>query len=445
MMALVESAAGNTIVNWGAIPFAYAMRSYGGIYVIAREFPDAADAPLPADPSASTWFDTWPYSTTNITLGSVIAYSDTDYYTSGPLGILPFRGFSAIGVDGLSSDIAVSGNTCIGDTSSSGGGFTYANDFGFTIVHPTNSASNVGGENCTITGNVFKNCHIAEIYHPEYHDLINTNGLAPTAHYAANMAATANIQLPDLAIKPGMSVTQKNHTAGTGLLAVNAGANGATGATGATGSIGLGYENITSSTSLAVGTGSKTFTTDKSATETAFAVGQTIRAFSISTPASFMAGIITSFTGTTLVMSVSYIGGSGTYTDWSITATGAVYSDPIAIGAGAGSGTFPAGGIAIGLNAASTSQGSGSVAIGSNSASTQGAFSVAIGSSAGGASQGTNSISIGYVSGGGNQSASIGTGAGSSADSVFVGHNAGNVSGANSVCIGSLAANKSGT
>jgi hypothetical protein len=158
-----------------------------------------------------------------------------------------------------------------------------------------------------------------------------------------------------------------------------------------------------------------------------------------------MAGTITGFTGTTLVMSVSYIGGSGTYTDWSITATGAVYSDPIAIGAGAGSGTFPAGGIAIGLNAASTSQGSGSVAIGSNSASTQGAFSVAIGSSAGGASQGTNSISIGYVSGGGNQSASIGTGAGSSADSVFVGHNAGNVSGANSVCIGSLAANKSGT
>jgi len=218
---------GNTIVNWGAIPFAYAMRDYGGTYVIAREFPDAVDAPLPADPTASTWFDTWPYSTTNITLGSVIAYSDTDYYTSGPLGILPFRGFSAIGVDGLSYDIAVSGNTCIGDTSSSGGGFTYANDFGFTIVHPTNSASNVGGENCTITGNVFKNCHIAEIYHPEYHDLINTNGLAPIAHYAANIAATANVQLPDLLLKPGMSVIQKNHQAGTGLLAVNAGSTGA--------------------------------------------------------------------------------------------------------------------------------------------------------------------------------------------------------------------------
>ena len=175
------------------------------------------------------------------------------------------------------------------------------------------------------------------------------------------------------------------------------GSPGTTGATGATGSIGLGYENLTSSTSLAVGTGSKTFTVNKNSSETAFAIGQTIRAFSSATPASFMAGTITGFTGTSLVMTVSYIGGSGTYTDWSITATGAVYTDPIAIGTGAGSSSTSAGGISIGLNAG-TSQSTDSIAIGNGSGVTGGFGPV-----------GTQSISIGKTSrGGGLSSISIG-------------------------------------
>jgi hypothetical protein len=169
---------------------------------------------------------------------------------------------------------------------------------------------------------------------------------------------------------------------------------GPAGSPGTTGATGLGYTTLTSSTSLAIGTGSKTFTVNVNNTSTAFAVGQTIRAFSSATPASFMAGTITSFTGTTLVMLVSYIGGSGTYTDWSITATGAVYTDPIAIGTGAGSVSTSTGAISIGTNAG-TAQNTDLIAIGTGSANTGpcGAQSISIGkdSRAGGAS----SITIG--------------------------------------------------
>jgi hypothetical protein len=110
-----------------------------------------------------------------------------------------------------------------------------------------------------------------------------------------------------------------------------------------------------------------------------------------------MAGTITGFTGTSLVMSVSYIGGSGTYTDWSITATGAVYTDPIAIGTGAGSVSTSTGGISIGLNAG-TEQNTDLIAIGTGSAiagpfGACGAQSISIGRNT--RSGGTAAIAIG--------------------------------------------------
>jgi hypothetical protein len=198
-----------------------------------------------------------------------------------------------------------------------------------------------------------------------------------------------------------------------------------TGATGSTGPLGLGYTNLTSSTSLAIGTGSKTFTVDVNNTSTAFAVGQTIRAFTSATPASFMAGTITGFTGTTLVMSVSYVGGSGTYTDWSITATGAVYTDPIAIGTGAGSVSTSTGGISIGLNAG-TEQSTDSIAIGNGSGVTGGFGSV-----------GAQSISLGKTSrGGGSSSISIGNNSSAGgASAIAIGENA-TTQQTNSIAIG---------
>jgi hypothetical protein len=108
--------------------------------------------------------------------------------------------------------------------------------------------------------------------------------------------------------------------------ATGVGTIGATGATGvgSPGATGLGYNGLTSSTSFLIGTGSKAFTTNLAATSTAFAVGNRVRVSYTTTPANFMEGSITAFSGTSLTVNVDYIGGSGTYASWNITVTGAV-------------------------------------------------------------------------------------------------------------------------
>ncbi|MGY3409528.1 hypothetical protein ACVWZV_005641 [Bradyrhizobium sp. GM5.1] len=68
----------------------------------------------------------------------------------------------------------------------------------------------------------------------------------------------------------------------------------------------------TSTTSLAIGSGSKVFTTD----QTGLAYnGARVRAASAANPANWMAGTVT-YSGTTLTMTVSATGGSGTHADW---------------------------------------------------------------------------------------------------------------------------------
>jgi hypothetical protein len=71
----------------------------------------------------------------------------------------------------------------------------------------------------------------------------------------------------------------------------------------------------TSTTSLAIGTGSKTFTTQASLPIIA---GEWMKAASAADNANYMYGKVTSYTGTTLVINVSVVGGSGTKTDWQI-------------------------------------------------------------------------------------------------------------------------------
>lgn len=102
------------------------------------------------------------------------------------------------------------------------------------------------------------------------------------------------------------------------------GSSGGAGPTGPTGANGIGYAGLTSSTSNAVGTGSLTFTTNLSDTQTAFSVGQRVRIAYTVTPTNYVEGIITSFSGTTLVMTSDAFGGSGTYTSWNIDAAGNV-------------------------------------------------------------------------------------------------------------------------
>jgi hypothetical protein len=96
------------------------------------------------------------------------------------------------------------------------------------------------------------------------------------------------------------------------------GASGATGATGATGTTGAGYF-ATSSSSNAIGTGSKTFTTQAGL---AYSAGAYVQVTDQSTSTNYMQGTVTSYSGTTLVVNVTATSGSGTPTIWYINLAG---------------------------------------------------------------------------------------------------------------------------
>lgn len=74
----------------------------------------------------------------------------------------------------------------------------------------------------------------------------------------------------------------------------------------------------TSTSSLVVGTGSKTFITQSGKD---FGVGSFVLATSDADPTDFMLGQVTSYVGTSLVVNVTTVGGSGTDADWTIRAS----------------------------------------------------------------------------------------------------------------------------
>lgn len=76
----------------------------------------------------------------------------------------------------------------------------------------------------------------------------------------------------------------------------------------------------TSTTSTAVGAGSKTFTTQAGKQ---FTGGNYVTVSRTSAPTTLMHGVVTSYSGTTLTVDVSTIAGSGTHTDWTIALSGA--------------------------------------------------------------------------------------------------------------------------
>lgn len=94
---------------------------------------------------------------------------------------------------------------------------------------------------------------------------------------------------------------------------------GPAGAAGTNGTNGPGYK-ATSTTSLAITTGSVTFTTQSGL---AYQVNDFVGASSAGAgPAFYMAGFVTSYSGTTLVTNVTNSGGSGTHADWNIALLG---------------------------------------------------------------------------------------------------------------------------
>lgn len=76
----------------------------------------------------------------------------------------------------------------------------------------------------------------------------------------------------------------------------------------------------TSTTSLSIGTGSKVITTQSGK---GFAVGTRVQIARTSAPTTtYMAGLVTDYTGTTLTVTVDETVGAGTHTDWTISLTG---------------------------------------------------------------------------------------------------------------------------
>lgn len=76
----------------------------------------------------------------------------------------------------------------------------------------------------------------------------------------------------------------------------------------------------TSTTSLLIGIGSRTFTTQ---TGESYSVGVWMTAVSAANAANWMFGQVTSYSGTTLIIDVQALGGSGTFADWDLSLTGA--------------------------------------------------------------------------------------------------------------------------
>lgn len=75
----------------------------------------------------------------------------------------------------------------------------------------------------------------------------------------------------------------------------------------------------TSTTSLLIAVASKSFTTQANKQ---YVTGQFVVAASAANPANYMFGQVTSYSTTTLIVSVISVGGSGTYADWNISLAG---------------------------------------------------------------------------------------------------------------------------
>jgi hypothetical protein len=134
-----------------------------------------------------------------------------------------------------------------------------------------------------------------------------------------NTGTPANYMVGQITAISGTSVTVNvTETGGSGTFTAWTLAQGAfKGATGGSGTTPV--VSTTSATSLAIATGSKVFTT---AATLSLAAGAAVKAANTPTPTNYMAGTITSVSGTTLTVNVTEIGGTGTFAAWTISPSG---------------------------------------------------------------------------------------------------------------------------
>jgi hypothetical protein len=109
-----------------------------------------------------------------------------------------------------------------------------------------------------------------------------------------------------------------------------------------------GQQTATSTTSLTIGTGAQTLAIQAGKN---FSVNQWVLIQETSNPVNQMLGQVTSYSGTTLVVSVAAVGGSGTHADWTVvltnSAAAAGYQPPTGSGNVTGPGSATSGHLAV--------------------------------------------------------------------------------------------------
>lgn len=137
---------------------------------------------------------------------------------------------------------------------------------------------------------------------------------AASAAAAATSATTATTQATN-------ATTSANNASSSSTAAATSATNAATSATNAAASAVLAGSTLTatSTTSNTIGTGNFTFTTQANKN---FFAGQPLIASSAANGANYIHGFVSSYSGTTLVITETDNGGSGAHTDWNISVSG---------------------------------------------------------------------------------------------------------------------------
>jgi hypothetical protein len=131
-----------------------------------------------------------------------------------------------------------------------------------------------------------------------------------SASAASSSASSASTSASTATTQAGIATTQ------AGIATTQAGI--ATTAASQAASYAASYSG-TSTTSLAIATGTKVFTTQA---DKLWVAGQYLQIASAANNANYMHGTVTSYSGTTLTMNITDIGGSGTLADWNISISG---------------------------------------------------------------------------------------------------------------------------
>ncbi|MEO5373162.1 MAG: hypothetical protein H7840_02655 [Alphaproteobacteria bacterium] len=140
---------------------------------------------------------------------------------------------------------------------------------------------------------------------------------AASASSAAASATTSSTQAATATTQAGIATTQATTATTQATNAATSASNAATSASSAqTYAAAL---HGTSTTSLAIGTGAKSFTTQ---TSKQFAAGQFVLAVDAASSANWMWGQVTSYSGASLVIDAQTTGGSGTIADWTLAVSG---------------------------------------------------------------------------------------------------------------------------